>query len=121
MNGRQMVIFRVMIFKMKFSILISLLTSIALSSCMVEQSLTLNPDHSGVWNLEGEAMPFTASALDDLAILGGYNDATALYDEAVVNSRTDLAKRDDINSYQVNRKGAQGWKADIEFKDIETV
>ncbi len=88
---------------------------------MVEQSLTLNPDYSGEWNLEGEAMPFTASALDDLAILGGYDDATALYDEAVVNSRTDLAKRDDIKSYQVDRKGIQGWKADIEFKDIETL
>jgi len=110
-----------MTFKLKSLILLSLLTSIALSSCMVEQSLTLNPDHSGVWNLEGEAMAFTASALDDLAILGGYNDATALYDEAVVNSRTDLAKRDDIKSYRVNRMGAQGWKADIEFKDIETL
>jgi len=98
-----------------------LLTSIALSSCMVEQSLTLSPDHSGVWNIEGEAMPFTASALDDLAILGGYDDAGALYDEAVVNSRTDLAKRDDISTFRVDRKGKQGWEAEINFNDIETL
>ena len=87
---------------------------------MVEQRLTLSSDHSGVWILEGGAMPFTAAALDDLAILGGYDDATVLYDEAVVNSRKDLAKRNDINSYQVDRDGPQGWKAEIDFQDIES-
>ena len=116
-----MVIFKGMTLKMRIGIFLSLLTSIALSSCMVEQNLTLSPDHSGVWTLEGEAMPFTASAFDDLAILAGYDDAGALYDEAVINSRTDLAKRDDISSYRVDRKGEEGFEAEINFTDIETL
>jgi hypothetical protein len=88
---------------------------------MVEQRLTLNPDYSGQWSLEGEAMPFTASALDDLAILGGYDDAGALYDGAVADSRKDLAAREDISSYRVDRKGSRGWEAEIAFNDIETL
>ncbi|MCK5736769.1 MAG: hypothetical protein KAH21_09835, partial [Spirochaetaceae bacterium] len=36
-------------------------------------------------------------------------------------SRNDLAKRNDISSYQVSRKGKQGWEAEIGFDDIETL
>ena len=101
--------------------LIVLLISIAVSSCMVEQNLTLDSRLSGVWTLEGESMPFTAIALDDLAILGGYDDATSLYDEAVIISRTDLAKRDDIGTYRIERNGRHGWEAEIGFDDIESL
>lgn len=101
--------------------LIIVFISFALSGCMVEQNLTLTPDLSGIWTLEGESMPFTANAFDDLAMLGGYDDATALYDEAVVNSRTDLEKRDDIGSYRVQRNGQSGWEAEIGFDSIESL
>lgn len=97
------------------------LLSLAATGCMVEQNLTLTPDLSGVWTLEGESMQFTEAAFDDLAMLGGYDDATALYDEAVVNSRTDLENRDDIDSYQVQRVGQSGWQAEIGFDNIESL
>lgn len=117
------VIFNAMIFMPRFTVisLIVLLISIAVSGCMVEQNLTLDSRLSGVWTLEGLAMPFTAEALDDLAMLGGYDDATSLYDEAIINSRTDLAKRDDIVTFRVERNGRHGWEAEIGFNDIESL
>lgn len=101
--------------------LVIVLMAFAATGCMVEQNLTITPDLSGVWTLEGESMPFTATAFDDLAMLGGYDDATALYDEAVINSRTDLEKRDDIGSYMVERVGQSGWEAEISFDSIESL
>jgi hypothetical protein len=105
----------------KLVVLVVLLTSIALSGCMVEQSITLNSELSGVWILEGAAMPFTASAFDDLAMLGGYDNATGLYDETLVKTKTDLAKRDDINSYRIELSGPSSWEAEIGFDNIESL
>jgi|GEM_PF-734380 len=98
--------------------LLAALLPCLLAGCMVEQSLTLNPNSSGHWSIRGEAMNFAKDAMDDLAVLGGYDDAGALYDEAIINSKALIAKRDDIDSYHIERSDAHGWKADIEFRNL---
>jgi len=104
-------------------ILPGLLTTAALAlgltaGCMVEQDLTLNDDLSGQWRLEGRAMPFAGDALDDLAILGGYDDAGALYDEALANGRANLAARPDVGDAALERTGAHGWTGRVAFADL---
>jgi hypothetical protein len=98
-----------------------ILPALTAGGCMVEQNLTLKSDLSGDWSLKGEAMPFAADAFDDLASLGGFENASALYDEAIVNSRADIAKRQDINSYRIDRTGPHSWRADVGFQDIELI
>lgn len=85
---------------------------------MVEQSLTLSPELSGHWSISAEAMDFAGDALDDLASLGAYDNAAALYDEAIIDTEALIAQRDDIDSFVIERTDGHGWKADIEFRNL---
>jgi len=92
-----------------------------LVSCRVEQRIDLDPDLSGRWELEGVSMPFAALALEDLAMLGGYESAVIFFDEAVNATRKNLDARPDIDFHDIQRTGDADWKASIGFKDIESL
>jgi hypothetical protein len=92
-----------------------------LVSCRVEQRIDLNPDLSGRWELDGVSMPFAALALEDLAMLGGYESAAIFFDEAVNATRKNLDARGDIEFHDIQRTGDADWKATIGFKDIESL
>lgn len=90
-------------------------------SCTVEQTLELDNGLSGTWILSGQAMPFTAEALNDLALLGGYDDAGALYDQMILDSQADMSAREDIDWFKAERTGPQSWEAEIGFNNLESL
>ena len=92
--------------------------TILFSACTVEQEFVLESEYSGVWILEGRPMPFADYVLEDLAILGGYGDSDALYDEAISKTMAGLDEHKDIDNYKIDRVGKNGLKANVEFKDI---
>ena len=64
-------------------------------------------------------MDFAAAAFDDMALLAGFDDAKAFYEQAAEDSRADLAMRADIRSANIQVNEADSWSADVEFADIE--
>lgn len=120
MRDRQTVILKQM--KMSFRSLfagILIVFSLALLfSCDVSQSMAVNQDLSGSISISGEAMDFAGIAFDDLAILGGFDDASGLYDDAIIQSRLEMAKREDISNFSLERTSPHGWSADAEFTDL---
>lgn len=95
--------------------------TILFSTCTIEQKLVLGSEYSGVWTLEGRLMSFAGDALEDLAILGGYDSSDAFYDEAISKTLASLGERTDIENYKIERVGKHGWMADVEFKDIKSL
>lgn len=92
-----------------------------LFSCSVRQEITLKPDMSGVWSISGEAPPFAGAALDDLAIIGGYNDASALYGKILLETENALSERKDIHSHSIKMTGKHQWEGSIDFADLKTL
>jgi hypothetical protein len=93
--------------------------TVLLVGCRVEQRIELDPDLSGNWELEAATMPFAAAAMEDLAMIGGYESATVFYDEALSATRRDLDKKPDIRFHDIQRTGDAEWSVLIEFTDIE--
>ena len=91
---------------------------IFLTSCRIEQSMTLRDDLSGTLSASGEAMDFAALAFDDLAILGGFDSAAGLYDDALAGTEAEMKKRGDISRFRVARTSAHGWSAEADFTSL---
>ncbi len=92
-----------------------------LGGCMVNQHLVLSGDGSGTYKAEGGTLPFAALVFDDLAFAGGYENADALYQTAVAQTKEDLSRRSDISDSQVEMTSPYEWKAVIHFRDIESL
>jgi len=104
--------------KVNFLVSMALVVTILLGACMIEQKLILRHGYSGVWILEGRPMPFVGDALEDLAILGGYDNSDEFYDEVISETITNLEAREDIENFEVGSVGKDAWKAYVEFEDI---
>ena len=103
----------------RLPILLAIGSLLSLASCMVDQSIVLNPDLSGNTEISGSAMGFAGIALDDLAVLGGFDSASALYEDALLQSRGDMAARDDIASFSAQLTDEHSWEARADFADLE--
>ena len=91
---------------------------VTLTSCRIEQSIILQEDLSGSLSASGEAMDFAALAFDDLAILGGFDDASGLYDDALAGTEAAMEKRSDISRFQVEKTSEHSWSADADFTSL---
>ena len=90
-----------------------------LGSCSIRQTITLEENLSGRWISDGTAQEFAGNTFNDLALLGGYNDAAELYDGALKNARTDLLNRTSVKTAEITLTGPHSWHADIQFNNLE--
>ncbi len=104
-----------------FTVLLAIpvLLILLLSACSVEQTISIEENLSGRWISEGRAQGFAGNSLDDLALLGGYNDAAELYNGAIIEAQSDLTNRSSVESATVELTGPHSWKADIRFTNLE--
>ena len=100
--------------------LMALSVTISFNACMIEQRLVLGNEFSGVWTLEGRTMHFAGGVLEDLAVLGGYDNSDAFYDEALSEAIAGLEARGDVEDFKIDRVGKHVWTADVEFRDIRS-
>ncbi len=102
-----------------FLLLFSLLISLTLLfSCDIEQDMRLNGDLSGTVTISGAARTFAGQAFEDLSFMGGFDSASSLYEDALINSRAEMAKRDDISAFDVEMTSTHEWKSTTEFSDL---
>ncbi len=92
-----------------------------LFSCSVKQDIELNPNLSGEWTLSGNAPPFAGEAMEDLAILGGYDTAEALYARILSQTWLSLENRPDIRSHSFELSGEHSWNGRIVFDNLKTL
>lgn len=91
------------------------------SGCSVSQTLTINRDGSGSITMYADADDFTRKAFEDLAIVGGYENAEVFYSEAAKQSEATLLQRPDIKYCSVEPlkgKGSKLWQAKMDFDSI---
>lgn len=99
----------------------ALIAIVVLCACTIEQELILGHEYSGVWTLEGRPMSFAGDALEDLAILGGYDNLDEFYDEIISQTISNLKARSDIENFEVERIGKYALMANVEFSDIRVL
>lgn len=89
--------------------------------CMVNQQLILNDNGSGTYRAQGSALPFAGVVFDDLAVIGGYENAGDLYTTAVTQTANEFAIRPDIGDSHIEMSAPHEWSALIQFTDVESL
>lgn len=100
------------------TVILAIGTLFVIAGCDISQEITLAQDGSGTLKVSGIAAPFAADALDDLAIMGGYDGADGLYESAVSDAQTDLTSRPGVNKADIAMTGSDSWEGTIDFSDI---
>ncbi|MCG8452141.1 MAG: hypothetical protein MI717_03030 [Spirochaetales bacterium] len=101
--------------------LLALSLSVLCYSCTVSNKIHLAADGSGSLEAQATAYPFTSEAFEDLALMGGFENATQLSEEGLRSTKEGLEAQTAVSQVQLNGYGIGSWDATVQFTNIASL